>query len=80
MKKAIDEEQLQTDFYRTCKLQISEAENNYNDEDKYKSINTFYCDPFEQISVTLSKDLSNGIMLRTMFRSKTLVVNLGMDK
>ena len=81
IRQAINAEQLQTEFYRVCKMEISEAESAYNGGSKYKDINTFYCDPTEQICVSLAKELqTNSIFVLTMFGFSNLNVNLGMDK
>ena len=81
IRQAIRDEQLETELYRVCKLEISEAESKYNYGCKYKNIYTFGCDPTEQICVSFAKELeTTGVTLRTVFGLPTLIVNMGSDK
>ena len=80
IRQAMRDEELQTELHRLCKQETSNAESNYNYNNKHEDIYTCCCDPTEQICVTLLKRMETiGIVMRTSFGFKTLIVNMKLD-
>ena len=81
IRQAIRAEQLESEMYRKCYLEISDKEMKHNNGCKFKWMNTYYCDPTELICITLNKELiTNGVICRTINGKNTLIVHMGMDK
>ena len=72
---------MKSEIFVARKLKISIAESQYHDNQLMINTVTFCCDPLEQISVTLQKELNvDNIVTREILGHKTLIVNMGTDK
>ena len=77
LRDAIQQEQLQSEKYDFMMLEVSNAESKYHDGCKQLQVRTFHCDPMEQISITLSKQMEvSGVMMQDMFGFKACTVLL----
>ena len=81
MRMAIQQEQLSTELYGVCSMEVSQAYAAINGGRKHVDVNIFHLNPFEQICVTFEKSINQGpLLLRNICGRKTVIINFGSDK
>ena len=74
-------EQMQTEQYRYCSMEISEKEMKHNNNEKHQQVATFCCSHLKQLCVSFEKELnSHPVLYNDSFNVKTLLINFGVDK
>ena len=81
MKTAMQQEQLCTEIYGVCSMEVSDVLAKLNGNRKWVDVNIFHLYPFAQIDLTFEEMLNAGtVTLREVMGFKTLIVNFGFDK